>query len=79
MKDEFVSTEHLLIALAKVESKAKRILKLNAITDKEILQALQPIRGSGRVTDQTPEDKFQALRNTASIWSSGRSRGSSIR
>jgi ATP-dependent Clp protease ATP-binding subunit ClpB len=62
MKDEFVSTEHLLLALAKVESKAKRVLKLNAITDKEILQALQPIRGSGRVTDQTPEDKFQALK-----------------
>jgi ATP-dependent Clp protease ATP-binding subunit ClpB len=62
MKDEFVSTEHLLLALAKVESKAKRILKLNAITEQEILQALQPIRGSGRVTDQTPEDKFQALK-----------------
>jgi ATP-dependent Clp protease ATP-binding subunit ClpB len=62
MKDEFVSTEHLLLALTKVESKAKRILKLNAITEQEILQALQPIRGSGRVTDQTPEDKFQALK-----------------
>jgi ATP-dependent Clp protease ATP-binding subunit ClpB len=62
MKDEFVSTEHLLLALAKVESKAKRILKLNAISEKEILAALQPIRGSGRVTDQTPEDKFQALK-----------------
>ena len=62
MKDEFVSTEHLLLALTKVESKAKRVLKLNAITEKEILQALQPIRGSGRVTDQTPEDKFQALK-----------------
>jgi ATP-dependent Clp protease ATP-binding subunit ClpB len=62
MKDEFVSTEHLLLALTKVESKAKRILQLNAITEKEILQGLQPIRGSGRVTDQTPEDKFQALK-----------------
>ncbi|MCC6126314.1 MAG: AAA family ATPase [Pirellulales bacterium] len=62
MKDEFVSTEHLLLALTKVESKAKRILKLNAITEQEVLQALQPIRGSGRVTDQTPEDKFQALK-----------------
>jgi ATP-dependent Clp protease ATP-binding subunit ClpB len=62
MKDEFVSTEHLLLALTKVESKAKRVLQLNAITEKEILQGLQPIRGSGRVTDQTPEDKFQALK-----------------
>lgn len=61
MKDEFVSTEHLLLALTKVDSKAKNILKLNALTDKEILQALQAIRGSARVTDQTPEAKFQAL------------------
>ncbi len=61
MKDEFVSTEHLLLALTKVESKAKNILKLHALTDKEILQAMQTIRGSQRVTDQTPEAKFQAL------------------
>ncbi len=61
MKDEFVSTEHLLLALTKVDSKAKNVLKLNAITDKEMLQAMQAVRGSTRVTDQTPEDKFQAL------------------
>jgi ATP-dependent Clp protease ATP-binding subunit ClpB len=61
MKDEFVSIEHLLLALAKVESKAKRVLKLNAITEKELLQALRTVRGSARVTDQNPEDKFQAL------------------
>jgi ATP-dependent Clp protease ATP-binding subunit ClpB len=61
MKDEFVSTEHLLLALTKVDSKAKNILKLHALTDKEILQAMQSIRGSQRVTDQNPEAKFQAL------------------
>ena len=61
MKDEFVSTEHLLLALTKVDSKAKNILKLNALTDKEVLQAMQAIRGSQRVTDQSPEAKFQAL------------------
>jgi ATP-dependent Clp protease ATP-binding subunit ClpB len=61
MKDEFVSTEHLLLALAKVDSKAKNVLKLNAITDKELLQVLRDVRGSARVTDQSPEDKFQAL------------------
>jgi ATP-dependent Clp protease ATP-binding subunit ClpB len=61
MKDEFVSTEHLLLALAKVESKAKRVLKLNAVTDKELLQVMQAVRGSARVTDQNPEGKFQAL------------------
>jgi ATP-dependent Clp protease ATP-binding subunit ClpB len=61
MKDDFVSTEHLFTALAKVDSKARSVLKLNAITDKEVLQALQSIRGSARVTDQDPESKFQAL------------------
>jgi ATP-dependent Clp protease ATP-binding subunit ClpB len=61
MKDEFVSTEHLLLALAKVDSKAKNVLKLNAITDKDLLKVLQAVRGSTRVTDQTPEGKFQAL------------------
>ena len=61
MKDEFVSTEHLLLALSKVDSKAKNVLKLNAVTDKEVLSVLQAVRGSTRVTDQTPEDKFQAL------------------
>jgi len=61
MKDEFVSTEHLLLALTKVDSKAKNVLKLNAVTEQDILKALQSIRGSARVTDQNPEAKFQAL------------------
>lgn len=61
MRDEFVSTEHLLLSLAKSPSKAKETLKLNAITEPELLQALQQVRGSARVTDQTPEGKFQAL------------------
>ncbi|MBU4272007.1 MAG: ATP-dependent chaperone ClpB [Planctomycetes bacterium] len=61
MKDEFVSTEHLLLALAKVDSKAKNVLNLNAVTDADLLKVLQTVRGSTRVTDQTPEGKFQAL------------------
>ena len=61
MKDEFISTEHLLLALAKVDSKARNVLRLNAITEKELLAALQTVRGSARVTDQNPEAKFQAL------------------
>jgi len=61
MKDEFVSTEHLLLALAKVDTKARQLLKLNAIGDAEILKALQTVRGSARVDDQNPEAKFQAL------------------
>jgi ATP-dependent Clp protease ATP-binding subunit ClpB len=61
MKDEFVSTEHLLLALAGTGSKAKDLLHLVAITNDKILGALQSVRGSARVTDQTPEGKFQAL------------------
>jgi len=61
MKDEFVSVEHLLLALCSVDSKAKDVLDLNAVGRDEVLQALQPIRGSARVTDQNPEDKYQAL------------------
>jgi ATP-dependent Clp protease ATP-binding subunit ClpB len=61
MKDEFVSTEHLLLSLVKTESKAKNLLKLNAVTEKDILAALKDLRGSSRVQDQDPEGKFQAL------------------
>ncbi len=61
MKDEYVSTEHLLLALAKVDSKAKSLLSLNAIGEKEILDAMRSVRGSARVSDQNPEEKFQAL------------------
>lgn len=61
MRDEFVSVEHLLLALAKVDTKARTILKANAITDAQLLQALQKVRGNQRVQDQNPEAKFQAL------------------
>ena len=61
MKDEFVSTEHLLLALTRVSSKAQQLLQLNGIRDTDLLSALQEVRGSQRVTDQNPEDKYQAL------------------
>ncbi len=61
MKDQFVSTEHLLLALTKVQDAAQRLLELNAISESDILKALQTVRGSQQVTDQSPEDKYQAL------------------
>jgi ATP-dependent Clp protease ATP-binding subunit ClpB len=61
MKDDFVSTEHLLLALTGTPSKAQEILQLNAITKDKVLGSLRAVRGSARVTDQTPEGKFQAL------------------
>ncbi len=61
MKDEFVSTEHLMYALSSVASKAKDILQVNAVTEKDILAALREVRGNSRVTSESPEDTFQAL------------------
>ncbi len=61
MKDEFVSTEHLLLGLLKSEGKAQNLLKLNGINEADVLKALQTLRGSARVTDQNPEGKFNAL------------------
>ncbi len=61
MKDEFVSTDHLLLGLVKTPSKAKNVLQLAAVGEKELLAGLQAVRGQSRVTDQNPEEKFQAL------------------
>ncbi len=61
MTDEFVSTEHLLLALAKVSCRAQNLLQLNGVRSDDVLASLQELRGTSRVTDQSPEDKFQAL------------------
>jgi ATP-dependent Clp protease ATP-binding subunit ClpB len=65
-KDEFVSTEHLLLALAQDKGEAaQRILAAHGATHDAILKALTSIRGSQRVTDQNPEAKYQALERYA--------------
>lgn len=61
MQDQFVSTEHILLALTNVEDSAQRVLKLNAIEESDVLAALKSVRGGQRVTDASPEDKYQAL------------------
>jgi len=62
MKDEFVSLEHILLAVTgEKEGEASRLLAMAGITRDTILQALVDIRGGQRITDQNPEDKFQAL------------------
>ena len=61
MSDEFVSTEHLLLGLCKTDCKAKNLLEMNGVREHDITTALRDLRGSQRVTDQHPEDKFQAL------------------
>src|SRR5579872_3263412 len=61
MKDQFVSTEHLLIALTQVDDQAKRLLELNGVEEQDVLNALKAVRGGHQVTDQNPEEKYQAL------------------
>jgi ATP-dependent Clp protease ATP-binding subunit ClpB len=62
LKDEYVSTEHLLIALSEEkESPAGAILRQHGATRENIFTVLKDIRGSQRVTDQSPEEKYQAL------------------
>src|SRR5688572_28759681 len=60
LKDEYVSTEHLLLALAQVKSEARDILAQARINHNAILAALKDVRGGQRVTDQDPESKYQA-------------------
>src|SRR5688572_19454530 len=61
LKDEYVSTEHLLLGLTQVKSETQAMLAGAGVSHKEILAALKDIRGGQRVTDQNPEDKYQAL------------------
>jgi len=62
LKDEFLSTEHLLLALAGPGGGgAAALLKQHGVTPDRILQALKEVRGTQRVTDPNPEDKYQAL------------------
>src|SRR3954454_15307638 len=65
-KDEYVSTEHLLLALADQKGDAaQRALASQGATRDAILQALTSVRGNQRVTDQNPEAKYQALERYA--------------
>jgi ATP-dependent Clp protease ATP-binding subunit ClpB len=61
-KDEYVSTEHLLIALSNAKGEnATRLLQSNGVTKDAILKVLVSIRGTQKITDQNPEEKYQAL------------------
>jgi ATP-dependent Clp protease ATP-binding subunit ClpB len=65
-KDDYVSTEHLLLGISSLKSDAARdALSAAGATHDAILKALTAVRGSQRVTDQNPEGKFQALEKYA--------------
>lgn len=62
LKDEYVSVEHLLLSLLSVPGPCSDLLKRYGATPDKILSAMREIRGGQRVTDPTPEDKYQALK-----------------
>ena len=61
MKDQFLSTEHLLIGLIKVDTEAKKLLNLHGVGEHDIQEALKTIRGGQTINDQSPEEKYQTL------------------
>jgi ATP-dependent Clp protease ATP-binding subunit ClpB len=61
LKDAYVSTEHLLVAIAEEKGEAGRILGVTGASSARLLSALQELRGDQRVTSDNPEAQFQAL------------------
>ncbi|MDZ7838465.1 MAG: ATP-dependent chaperone ClpB [Actinomycetota bacterium] len=61
LKDDYVSTEHILIAMANSSGTVGKMLSSMGVTKDRIYQILVEIRGNQRVTDQNPEEKYQAL------------------
>lgn len=61
-KDEYISTEHILLSIIEIpKNSISLLLKAQGVTKELILKALKDVRGSDRITDQTPEEKFQSL------------------
>src|ERR1044072_5085793 len=62
LNDEYVSTEHILLAFTSSQAgEVARILASNGVNHKNALEAIEAVRGPHRVTDQSPEDKYQSL------------------
>ena len=61
LKDEYTSTEHILLAMVGGSGAAADLLKRSGVTRDRVLAALQAIRGNQRVTDQNPENRYQVL------------------
>lgn len=65
LKDEYISVEHILLAVSESESVSGRLLRDSGVEHDHILKVMQELRGAQRVTDQSPEDKYQALKRYA--------------
>lgn len=66
LKDEFISTEHFLLGMLVVKSKAKELLEYNGLSYDTILKVLADLRGGEQVTDMEPEAKYQVLEKICS-------------
>jgi ATP-dependent Clp protease ATP-binding subunit ClpB len=62
MKDDYISIEHLLTAISESDSKAGNLLKKLGVNKNTIFNSLKDIRGSQRITNQSPEESYQALK-----------------
>jgi ATP-dependent Clp protease ATP-binding subunit ClpB len=60
-RDEYLSVEHILISISEEEGDAGKLLRNLSLDKENILKALKEIRGSQRITDENPEEKYQAL------------------
>jgi len=65
LKDDFISTEHILLAMAETDGEVKKMLDKYKVDYENILKVLAEVRGSQRVTDTEPESKFQVLEKYA--------------
>jgi len=61
LKDQYISTEHLLLGLCEVDSTAKELLSVNGVSPKLLFAALKEVRGGQSVTSENPEATYQAL------------------
>jgi len=67
MGDQYVSIEHVLLAMTEDLGAAGRLLKQHGITRERLMQSLREIRGNQRVTSQNPEATYEALESMAAI------------
>ena len=65
LKDDFISTEHILLSMSETDGEVKKILGKHQVSYENILKVLAEVRGSQRVTDAEPESKFQVLEKYA--------------
>jgi len=61
LRDDYVSTEHFLLAACAEQAPTKGLLRQHGVGHDSVLRALETVRGSHRVTDQSPENRYQAL------------------